>query len=297
MVRRLTLWALALAAASQAAAQDRDFSAVEIVSHQVSDTVFMLEGAGGNIGVSVGPDGVFLIDDQYAPLTDKILAAIAALSDGEVRFLINTHIHPDHVGGNENLGKAGVTIVGHESIRNRLAEGVFGKPPAPPVALPVITFADGVSFHLNGEEARAVKLPNAHTDGDTMVHFLGSDVIHTGDVFRTTSFPVIDTRHGGSYRGTLAALDAIIAAAGPDTRIIPGHGEVSDRAMVVTFRNMAATIGGRIELALAEGQSLEAVLAAKVTADYDARWDYRPGFFIDKDGLVTTIYTELAAQP
>ena len=279
-------------AATGAQAQQRNFDDVEIVTHQVSDTVYMLAGAGGNIGASVGPDGIFLIDDQYAPLTDKILAALARISDQDVRFLINTHIHPDHVGGNENLGRLGVTIVGHDSIRSRLA-GESRYPPAPPIALPVITFKDRVTFHLNGEAARAIKLPNGHTDGDTIVHFTGSDVIHTGDMFRTTSFPVIDTRHGGTYRGTLQALDQVIALAGAATKIIPGHGGVTDRAMVQTFRAMVATIGHRVQALIDDGQSLEQVVAAQVTADYDERWDFRPGFFITKDDFVATIYTEL----
>jgi glyoxylase-like metal-dependent hydrolase (beta-lactamase superfamily II) len=278
-----------------ASAQQRNFDNVEITPRHVNGPVYMLTGAGGNLGASVGTDGIFLIDDQYAPLTDKILAALATLSDQDVRFLINTHIHPDHVGGNENLGRAGVTIVGHESIRDWLAEGVFGNPPAPAAALPVITFADGVSFHLNGEEARAFKVPNSHTDGDTIVHFTGSDVIHTGDVFRTTSYPVIDTRHGGTYRGTLETLDIIIDLAGPDTKIIPGHGDLTDRAMVQTFRNMVATIGDRIQARINNGDSLERVIGAKITADTDARWDFRKGFFITKDDFVTTIYNELSA--
>ncbi len=141
-------------------AQGRDFSAVEIKTHKVTDTIYMLEGAGGNIGVWAGSDGVFLIDDQYAPLTDKILAAIGQISDRDIRFLINTHIHPDHVGGNENLGRQGVAIIGHENIRARLMEGVFSNPPAPAVALPVITFNNALAFHINGEDARAFKVPN-----------------------------------------------------------------------------------------------------------------------------------------
>lgn len=280
--------------ASPGWAQARDFSAVEIKTYKVTDTIYMLEGAGGNIGISAGPDGVFMIDDQYAPLTDKIVAAIRKISSKDIRFLINTHIHPDHVGGNENLGRQGVIIVGHESIRKWLAEGVFGNPPAADIALPVITFKESMSFHLNGEEARAYKVPNAHTDGDTIVHFVNADVIHTGDVFRTTAFPVIDTRHGGTYRGTIEALDLIYNAAGPSTKIIPGHGEITDREMVATFRDMVATIGNRVQKLIDAGATLEAVIAARVTADYDERWDYRPGFFITKDDLVATIYKELS---
>lgn len=287
---------VALILATPAAwAQSRNFDDVAIVPHHVGGTVYMLTGAGGNMGASVGPDGVFLIDDQYAPLTDKIIAALATLSDREVRFLINTHIHPDHVGGNENLGRMGVAIVGHDTIRARLADGFRGNPPPPAVALPVITFADSVTFHLNGEDARAIKVANAHTDGDTIVHFTGADVIHTGDMFRTTSFPVIDTTHGGTYRGTLEALDQVIALAGPATKIIPGHGVITDRAMVETFRAMVAAIGDRVQSMIDDGQMLEAVVAAKVTAAYDERWDFRPGFFVTKDDLVATIYNELKA--
>lgn len=285
--------ALCVAVSAVVLAQGRDFSAVEIKAHQVSDTISMLEGAGGNIGVWAGDDGVFLIDDQFAPLTDKILAAIARISDREVRFLINTHIHPDHVGGNENLGKRGVTIVGHENIRARLMEGVFNNPPAPPVALPVITFEDSITFHLNGEDARAFKVPNSHTDGDTIVHFQGSDVLHTGDVFRTTSYPVIDIRHGGTYKGTVEALDIILEVAGPDTKIIPGHGVVTDEAMVQTFRDMVATIGDRIAALVAESKTVEEVWAAKVTADFDERWSYPEGFFFTNDQFIEIVYNEL----
>ena len=290
-----TLGALCAALPATAWAQGRDFSAVEIKTHQVSDTIYMLEGAGGNIGVWAGDDGVFLIDDQYAPLTEKILAAIAEISDRDVRFLINTHIHPDHVGGNENLGRRGVTIIGHDNIRTRLMEGVFNNPPAPAAALPVITFADGITFHLNGEDAHAFKVPNSHTDGDTIVHFHGSEVLHTGDVFRTTSYPVIDTRHGGTFKGTIETLDIILEVARPETKIIPGHGVVTDETMVQTFRDMVATIGNRVAALVDEGRTLEDVLAAKVTADYDERWGYPEGFFFTNDQFVEIIFNELAA--
>ncbi len=277
-------------------AQGRDFSAVAIKTHQVSDTIYMLEGAGGNIGVWAGDDGVFLVDDQYAPLTEKILAAIAEISDRDIRFLINTHIHPDHVGGNENLGRRGVAIIGHENIRSRLMDGVFNNPPPPDIALPVITFEDNITFHLNGEEAHAFKVPNSHTDGDTIIHFHGSDVLHTGDVFRTTSYPVIDTRHGGTFKGTIETLDIILEVASPDTKIIPGHGFVTDEIMVQTFRDMVATIGDRIAAMVADGKSIEAVLAAKVTAEFDERWGYPDGFFFTNDQFIQIIYNELAGE-
>jgi len=285
--------AICLALPATVWAQGRDFSAVEIKTHQVTDTIYMLEGAGGNIGVWAGDDGIFLIDDQYAPLTDKILAAISEISDGEIRFLINTHIHPDHVGGNENLGRRGVAIIGHENIRARLLDGWRGDPPPPAVALPVITFEDRITFHLNGEEAHAFKVPNSHTDGDTIVHFHGSDVLHTGDVFRTTSYPVIDTRHGGTYKGTIETLDIILEVVGPDTKIIPGHGVVTDETMAQTFRDMVATIGDRVAAMVEQGKSIEDVLAAKVTAEFDERWSFPEGFFMTNDMFVEIIYTEL----
>ena len=223
---------------TQLLAQQRNFDAVQIKTHKITDTVYMLEGEGGNIGVFAGEDGVFLIDDQFAPLTDKIVAAIGEITDQDIRFLINTHIHPDHTGGNENLGKQGVTIVAHDNVRTRLAEGIFNSPPAPKEALPVITLNDTVTFHLNGETVHAFKTPNAHTDGDTVTHFQGTNVIHTGDVFRTTTYPFVDKTHGGSFQGLLDTLQLLLERAGPDTTIIPGHGVITDRAMIQTFHDI-----------------------------------------------------------
>ena len=262
---------LLLSTVSIALAQERDFSAVEIKTHKVTDTIYMLEGAGGNIGVCVGEDGVFLIDDQFAPLTDKIVAAIQKLSDKDIRFLINTHIHPDHTGGNENFGKRGVIIVGHDNIRSRLQESMFNRPPLPDIALPIITFNDTVTFHINGEAVRALKLPNAHTDGDTLIHFQGSDVIHAGDVFRTTTYPYIDKAHGGSFQGTLDALAILIEMTGPNTKIIPGHGDIADRDMAETFRTMLVTIKDRMMAQIQQNKTLQEVMAANITEDYDER--------------------------
>ena len=278
-----------------AVAQERDFSAVEIKTHKITDTIYMLEGAGGNIGMSAGEDGVFLIDDQFAPLTDKIVAAIKKVSDKDIRFLINTHIHPDHTGGNENFGKQGVIIVGHDNIRSRLQDSMFGRPPLPDIALPMITFNDTVTFHINGEAVRALKLPNSHTDGDTLIHFQGSDVIHVGDVFRTTTYPYIDKAHGGSFQGTLDALAILIEMAGPSTKIIPGHGDIADREMAETFRNMLVTIKDRMMEQVQQGKTLQEVMTANITEDYDERWAPKPGSFFSKESFISLVYAELKA--
>ncbi|CAN0509484.1 unnamed protein product, partial [Discosporangium mesarthrocarpum] len=183
--------ALILLLCSSVAHAQRDFSNVEIIAHPVAGSVYYLEGAGGNIGVTIGEDGVVMIDDQYAPLTDRIVAAIRELTDQEIRFLINTHVHGDHTGGNENLGRMGVIILARDEVRVRLAQQ------SPAAALPVLTYSDAITIHLNGEEVFAFPVPPAHTDGDTFIHFRDSDVIHAGDVFRTTAYPVIDTNNGG----------------------------------------------------------------------------------------------------
>jgi cyclase len=288
---------LLLLTPSTALAQERDFSSVEIQTHKITDAIYMLEGAGGNIGVSAGEDGVFLIDDQFAPLTDKIVAAIEKISDKDIRFLINTHIHPDHTGGNENFGKRGVIIVGHDNIRSRLQESMFNRPPLPDIALPIITFNDTVTFHINGEAVRAIKLPNAHTDGDTLIHFQGSDVIHAGDVFRTTTYPYIDKAHGGSFQGTLDALAILIKMAGPNTKIIPGHGIIADRDMAETFRTMLVTIKDRMMAQIQQNKTLQEVMAANITEDYDERWAPQPGSFFSKESFISLVYAELKAAP
>lgn len=271
-----------LTVASSALAQ-RDFSNVEIVPHHVAGSFYYLEGAGGNIGVSIGEDGVVMIDDQYAPLTDRIVAAIRDLTSSEIRFLINTHVHGDHTGGNENLGRMGVMILARDEVRVRLAAQ------SPQDALPVLTYSDAITIHLNGEEVFAFPVPPAHTDGDTFIHFRDSDVIHSGDVFRTTAFPVIDTNNGGTLDGTLQALGLLIAAAGPETLIVPGHGEVSDRFDVMAFRDMVLDVKNRVESMLASGMSYEEVAAANPTATYNDRYG-------DPDRFLRAVYTELGGE-
>lgn len=257
---------LALAFGAGAQQQDVDWNAVAINTHHVGGTVHYLEGRGGNIGLSVGEDGVVMIDDQYAPLTDRIVAAITKISPAEIRFLINTHVHPDHTGGNENLGKMGVLILAHDRVRVRLAERL------PKEALPVLTYSDAATIHLNGEEVHVFPVPPAHTDGDSYIHFRGSDVLHLGDVFRTGAYPVIDTNNGGTLAGTIDALAMAIGMAGPNTKIIPGHGKVSSRADVIAFRDMVLDVSGRVSALVKEGKTYDQVVAARPTAAYDAQF-------------------------
>lgn len=265
---------------STSAHGQQDFSAVQIVPHHVAGTVYYLEGQGGNIGLSIGEDGVVMIDDQFAPLTDRIVAAIRQLNSGEIRFLINTHVHGDHTGGNENMGKLGVAILARDEVRVRLLAQ------SPKDALPVLTYSDAITIHLNGEEVHAFPVPPAHTDGDSYIHFRNSDVIHTGDVFRTTAFPVIDTNNGGTLDGTLQALGILIGTAGANTKIVPGHGGVSSRADVIGFRDMVQDVKTRVAEMVARGMTYAQVAAANPTAAYNDRYG-------DPDRFLRAVYTEL----
>ena len=217
-----------------------DWDAVEISTHHVAGTVHYLEGRGGNIGLSIGDDGVVMIDDQFAPLTERIVEAINGISNGNIRYVINTHVHGDHVGGNENMGRMGVEIVAQDRVRLRLAERL------PAIALPVLTYSDAIRIHLNGEEVELLPVPPAHTDGDSFIHFKGSDVLHLGDVFRTVAFPVIDRGNGGTLDGTIEALGIAAGIAGPNTKIVPGHGVVSGRADVIEFRDMIIDVAAKV---------------------------------------------------
>jgi len=256
----------AVALSSLAMAQP-DFDAVEIKVHPVAGAVSYLEGAGGNIGVFVGDDGVFLIDDQYAPLTEKIVAAVKTLSNEPIRFLVNTHMHPDHTGGNENFGKMGTLIFGHENVRTQMAAAEASQEP------PIATFGDDMSFHINGETVYVFKVPDAHTNGDAYVVFKETNAVHTGDVYRTTSYPYVDTTNGGSYLGTIKAYDLLIEISNADTKIIPGHGVISSVEDVRSFRDMLLVIRDRVSRAISEGKTLEQIQAAGLTKEYDAKWD------------------------
>ena len=292
---RIPAFCAATLLAASAIAQD-DFSKVEIQTDNLAEGVYMMTGAGGNLGVSVGEDGVFLIDDQFAPLTPKIEAAIAKLNAKPVRFLLNTHWHFDHTGGNQNLGKAGAIIVAQENVRKRLSQEGFiaflgmKTKPEPAVALPIVTFTRDVTFHLNGDEIRAFHAPRAHTDGDTIVHFAKSDVIHTGDTFFNGLYPFIDTSSGGSVAGVLAAADRVLKMAGEKTKIIPGHGPLAGKAELKKYRDMLAAVSGRISGQIKQGKTLEQVIASRPSAQFDAVWGKG---FLPPDKFVEMLYGNL----
>lgn len=262
-------------AASAQAQQQQDYSKVEIKTTKIADNFYTLEGAGGTISVLTGPDGVLLVDSQFAPLTDKLVAAIKKISDKPIRFLINTHLHGDHTGGNENFAKLGVTIFSRDQLRARLehpnpaADGTPGKP-APAQALPVVTYDGPVTIHMNGEDVHLIPVRNAHTDGDTMVQFPAHDILAVGDYFRLVGYPFADLSNGGSLKGMIDGLGATIGLAGPNTKIIPGHGIITDRNGVIAHRDMLLAVRDKIAPLVAQGKTVEEVIAAKPTADYDA---------------------------
>ncbi|SDJ91883.1 MBL fold metallo-hydrolase [Microbulbifer yueqingensis] len=278
-----------------ASAQDR-FANVEIKSQPVAGGVFMLQGAGGNIAVFSGEDGIFLVDDQYAPLTEKIRASLKEITDKPVRFVVNTHWHGDHTGGNENFGEAGALVVAHENVRKRMSAEQFMKelgrtvPASPAAALPVITFTDATTFHWNGDEVHVQHLAPAHTDGDSMVHFREANVIHTGDTFFNGSYPFIDLSSGGSVQGMVAAMDRVLALADDRTKIIPGHGALSNRAELKQQRDLLVELRDRIQVLVDKGLSREEVIAAKPTREYDAEYGQ---FFMKPDVWTGIVYDSL----
>jgi len=293
-----------LAAGSLSHGQGR-FDGVELSITPVAGNVYMVQrpGGGGNIGVQVGPDGVLLVDSLFAPLTDRLVAVVEQVTDEEIRFLLNTHIHGDHTGGNENLAQMGVLIFAHDNTRVRFFEersrvprdGGRFSPGKPAAARPPITFNDTMSFHLNGEDVFAFHAPSAHTDGDVFVYFPESDVLHLGDVYRTTSYPIIDVYNGGTLRGTIAAMDKAIDMAGPDTKVIPGHGlEVVGRDELVEFRDMILDIQGQVLAMIREGKKLDEVMSAQPTADYDAEWTDDPGW--SAEDFVPIVYYQLGGS-
>jgi cyclase len=251
----------------------------QVRTEKVAEGLYVLFGNGGNVGVSAGPDGVFIIDDQYAPMTPALSEAIAKISDSPVRFVINTHWHGDHTGGNENFGKMGAVVIAHDNVRARMSvpqamEFLKREVPAsPPGALPVITFNDSVSLYLNGDDVRVIHVADAHTDGDAIVHFRKANVVHAGDIFFNGLYPFIDAGSGGSIAGLMSAVDAVLALSDDGTRIIAGHGPVSDRAGLEAYRRMLVETVTRIRTLRAEGRTVdEIVAAAPNAADYDKTW-------------------------
>ncbi len=284
---------------STASLAQRDFSQVEITTHRLADNLYYLKGAGGNIGVSVGEDGVFLIDDQFAPLTEKILAAIQVVTDQPVRFLFNTHHHGDHTGGNQNLGKAGVVIVAHENVRVLLKNGLTSGDldrlltADQRAGLPVLTYTDSVRFHLNGENIHAFHNGPGHTNADSFVHFQNANVIHTGDVFRTTGYPFVDGNASGSFLGIVASYEMLLEISNPDTVFLPGHGVPSSQDDIREQLDMLYTIHDRVQAGINGGLSLGRIQSDNPTAEYDARW---AGGKVKGPDLVTVIYNELISN-
>ncbi|WP_417621916.1 MBL fold metallo-hydrolase [Parasphingorhabdus sp.] len=282
---------LALGVSSPGLAQEADqFAKVEIKAEPLAEGVAVLFGAGGNIGVSYGPDGTILIDDQFAPLTEKIRTAVQNLGAGPVDYLINTHWHHDHTGGNENLGKSDVLIMAHDHVRDRLITGNDNVPPAAPEALPVVTYHDGIKLHLNGDEVRVQHMKHAHTDGDSIVFWKKANVVHMGDLFfNKVTLPFIDLSSGGNARGVLAAAEKVLAMVDDDTRIIPGHGPIATKADLQAYRDMMNTVIAAVAKAQGEGKSLQQVQAMKPAA----QWDINPDAFIKGDAFVEAVYKSL----
>jgi glyoxylase-like metal-dependent hydrolase (beta-lactamase superfamily II) len=277
----------------------QDFANVQIQTEKVADNVFMLIGAGGNIGVSAGKDCVLMIDTSYAPLTNKIKAAIATVSGKSIQYVVNTHWHQDHTGGNENFIKAGATVVAHENVRKRVSTEQFVKllnktvPPLPASALPVITFSKDVTFHLNGNEIFIFHIERAHTDGDAIVHFKKSNVIHTGDIYFNGIYPFIDLSAGGSINGMIAAVERILLLCDRNTKVIPGHGHLSDKAELEEYLKMLVAVRDRITREIKAGKPLEAVIASQPTRDLDQVWGKG---FMKPEQFVRIVYDSLVNE-
>jgi len=285
-----------LAAAQSPAPQAAPPPEIKVVATRLGGNVYGIDGQGGRMAALVGPDGVFLVDSQFPAVTEKIVAAVKELSPAPLRFLVNTHVHGDHTGGNENFAKLGVTILGRPNLRNeqlkpRPAPGNGQVPPvAPPGALPVVLYDSPTTVYLDGETARLIPLPPAHTDGDTAVKFEQADVLMTGDVYRSAGFPAAAVTNGGSVLGTIDALTQLVALAGPNTKVVPGHGPVADRAALVFHRDMAVTVRDRVAKALQEGKSAADIRASKPTSDFEQKVG-GPANFIGQfvDGLIAEL--------
>jgi len=277
----------------------QNFDDVQIETIPLGHGLFMLTGAGGNIGLSVGDDGAFIIDDQYAPLTEKIRAAVAEQTDKPVHFVVNTHWHGDHTGGNEHMEEMGAIIVAHENVRKRMSTEQFlaafnnHVPPSPEAALPVITFTDAVTFHWNGDVVRVFHVAPAHTDGDAIIHFEKSNVIHMGDTFFNQMYPFIDTSTGGRIDGMIAAVDRAMPLIDDATKIIPGHGPLGTKADLMGYRAMLVTVSERIHKMIDEGKTREEVVAAEPTADLDDAWG---GGFLKPDVWTGIVYDSIVGQ-
>jgi len=270
--------------------------AVEYIATPLSSTVTMIKGKGGNIAVSSGKDGVFIIDDQLKPLTDQLLASIAKVSEQPIRFVINTHYHGDHVGGNETLGSTGSVIIAHDNIRQRMTSDQFSNffnettPAWPKNSLPVVTFNDRVTLHLNGEAVTVMHVPRGHTDGDSIVHFPDSNVLHMGDIFFNGLYPFIDLDGGGSIQGMIAAMELGMGLTDDETQVIPGHGPMSDLKGMQEYHAFLTKARDNVKALIDQGMSLEQAIEAKPTAEWD---EILGKVWITPEQLVTFIYNSL----
>lgn len=293
------LVALPLVVGLTGAAPARDLEAVEIEAVPVAEGIHMLRGRGGNLGLAAGPQGAFLVDDQFGPLSGKIRAAVEELTARRIRFVVNTHWHGDHTGGNERLGRAGALIVAHDAVRRRLSTEQWNAargetvPPSPREALPVITFSEEVTFHPEGHRIRVFHVPPAHTDGDAVVHFENANVIHAGDLLFNGSYPFIDLPAGGSLEGMIGAAGRLLELADDGTKIIPGHGPLADREDLAAFREMLVTARDRVRRLVEAGWSEEEAVAAKPTEDLDPQWG---GGFLSGERFTRIAYRSLASD-
>lgn len=273
----------------------QDFSKTEIKVQKVAGTVYMLTGSGGNIGISAGEDGIVIIDDEFAPLAPKIKEALKGISDKPIRFILNTHYHGDHTGGNEVFGKD-APIIAHDNVRKRLASGSTARgrstPPAPKVALPIITFNDRSTLHLNGEEIRAIHMPHGHTDGDSVIEFPNSKVVHMGDDFFNGNYPFVDVENGGSVKGLIANVDAVVARIGDDYKVIPGHGALSDRAGLRAFGDMLKGTWNVVEEGVKTGKTLDQLKKEDVLKP----WESWGKGFIKPDAWLELLFNEVTKK-
>lgn len=267
----LTVWFLSYTMIAQADAE-------KISPIPVAEKIYMIAGKGGNVGIFIGEDGTFLIDDNFAPLTEKIVEAIKSVGGDYPKFLINTHYHGDHTGGNENLGDGGTLIFSHDNVRERLKTGSFLKAfnakseATEPEGLPVVTFSEGISFHINEDTVRAIHVAHAHTDGDSFIYFEEANVIHAGDILFNGFYPFIDVNHGGSLRGTIQGVDEILSLVDDNTKIIPGHGPLGDKAQLESYREMLRTAYDRLRKLKADGKTAQEAAASKPLADLEETW-------------------------
>jgi len=292
-MRFLLSVALLITTVSAATAQDNE---VEFTNFQLSDTIYMLRGRGGNIGISTGEDGLYIIDDQIRPITEQLLKAIREISDKPIRFVINTHYHYDHVGGNETVGGAGTVIIAHDNIRKRMTTeqvSIFLNETIQPYAkdaLPVLTFNDRMTLHLNGESATAYHVAHGHTDGDSIIHFPASNVIHMGDMYFNGLYPYVDLDAGGAIQGVITAADLALSLANESTHIIPGHGPLATQQDLQDYRNFLVEARDNVQALIDQGMDLEQVIEAKPTAEWD---DTLGEIWIKPHQFVTFIYNSL----